>query len=139
LDRGVIPTQPLSHCVSLMHVGPICGTHTMWEGVVWKLCECCKGIIIHELWFLHNKIYTTFTQHTHMGWDPYDSPTHMKNDSCTTVVQGLRDMKWVSCGEFHHMGPTWDPSHVSWVVHNSCAPITLLQFYSHKFYFMWVC
>jgi len=44
-------------------------------------------------------------------------------NSCATVVQGLRDMRWVPCGGFRHMNPRWNPSiSLKWcttVVHQS--------------------
>jgi hypothetical protein len=42
--------------------------------------------------------------------------TKLKNN----FVQGLIDMDESHVVGFHHMDPTWDPSHVSRVVHNSC-------------------
>jgi hypothetical protein len=44
----------------------------------------------------------------------------LKNDFYITVVQE------VSYGEFHRMSFMWDLFHVSRVVHNCYAPITLL-------------
>jgi hypothetical protein len=67
-------------------------------------------------WILHNICVAVGQGLKDMGWVLCSEFHHMSltwDPSHMSRVKGLKDIGWVLCSEFHYMSPTWDPSHMS--------------------------